>query len=463
MNIIQEISEVVISKRIIGIEEAMIEGGNISEITSELEKMAKEISRKTLKHILEKTDKQIRESKERKSEWNVQKRGVEKTYQTIFGEIRYKRTYYKHKYKKEFAYLSDLVFGIEPNSKVEPMIKIKAIENAIDMSYEKSGEKAAKDMKLSKQSVMTEIRELGEVKKELEVKEKKEVKNIYIEADEDHVALQKGSNYQMKLIYVHEGLEKVGKNRNKLKNVRYFTGNHKNNEERWLEIADYLEARYKLESVDNTYLSGDGAPWIKEGLNWILGSKYVLDKYHLSKSINKSISHLETEKEEIRSAIWEAISNCDKERIKHLYKIIIGLTEKEKKRETIIKQRNYIIRNWNGIENAKEPTYVGCSAEGHVSHILSARLSSRPMGWSRLGANLMANLRAYRANGGKIIDIFYAKAKMQELKKKRIIMDKQIIKKRLRKTTYETRGNITVLNAGKKTWLSGYLKAVRGL
>jgi hypothetical protein len=75
----------------------------------------------------------------------------------------------------------------------------------------------------------------------------------------------------------------------------------------------------------------------------------------------------------------------------------------------------------------------------------------------------MANLRAYRASGGKIIDIFYAKAKMQEQKEKRIKIDEEIIRKRLRKTTYETRGNLTVLNTGKKTWLSGYLKAVRGL
>jgi len=310
---------------------------------------------------------------------------------------------------------------------------------------------------------MTEIRALGEVKKETKVEEKKEVKNIYIEADEDHVALQKGSNQQMKLIYVHEGIEKVGKNRNKLKNIIYFTGYHKSNEERWLEIADYLEVKYKLEKVENIYLSGDGASWIKEGLNWIIGSKYVLDKYHISKSINTSVSHLETEREEIRSAIWEAIYNCDKERIKQLYGVVIELTEKDTKKEAVRKQRNYLVRNWDGIVNAKEPDYIGCSAEGHVSHILSARLSSRPMGWSKLGANLMANLRAYRANGGKIIDIFYARAKKKELQKKRILMDVEIIKKRLRKTTYETRGNITVLNMGKKTWLSGYLKSVRGL
>ncbi len=34
---------------------------------------------------------------------------------------------------------------------------------------------------------------------------KRVVKTLYIEADEDHVALQNGRNKEIKLIYVHEG------------------------------------------------------------------------------------------------------------------------------------------------------------------------------------------------------------------------------------------------------------------
>ena len=49
----------------------------------------------------------------------------------------------------------------------------------------------------------------------------------------------------------------------------------------------------------------------------------------------------------------------------------------------------------------------GCSAEGHVSHVLSDRLSSRPMGWSQTGADRMSKLRCYERNYGreKIIDL----------------------------------------------------------
>ena len=47
----------------------------------------------------------------------------------------------------------------------------------------------------------------------------------------------------------------------------------------------------------------------------------------------------------------------------------------------------------------------GCSAEGHVSHVYSDRLSSRPLGWSRIGADKMARLRVYRRNGGNMLEL----------------------------------------------------------
>ena len=47
----------------------------------------------------------------------------------------------------------------------------------------------------------------------------------------------------------------------------------------------------------------------------------------------------------------------------------------------------------------------GCSAEGHVSHIFSDRMSSRPLGWSRTGADKMARLRVYRANKVNMLDL----------------------------------------------------------
>ena len=48
---------------------------------------------------------------------------------------------------------------------------------------------------------------------------------------------------------------------------------------------------------------------------------------------------------------------------------------------------------------------IRCSAEGHVSHVYSDRMSSRPLGWSKLGADKMARLRIYWKNGGNMLDL----------------------------------------------------------
>jgi len=41
-----------------------------------------------------------------------------------------------------------------------------------------------------------------------------------------------------------------------------------------------------MDSVEVIYLSGDGVAWIKQGLDWIPKSKFILDNYHLNKYIN---------------------------------------------------------------------------------------------------------------------------------------------------------------------------------
>lgn len=50
-------------------------------------------------------------------------------------------------------------------------------------------------------------------------------------------------------------------------------------------------------------------------------------------------------------------------------------------------------------------TVKGCSTKAHVSHALSSWMSSRPMGWSRTGADKMTHLRAHYWNGGNMLEL----------------------------------------------------------
>ena len=82
--------------------------------------------------------------------------------------------------------------------------------------------------------------------------------------------------------------------------------------------------------------------------------------------------------------------------------------------------RSYVLGNWAAVRRTlRDKNVNGCSAESHVSHMLSDRLSSRPMGWSQTGADRMSKLRCYEKNYGreKIIDLVkYSREKRKLLR-----------------------------------------------
>ncbi|MFQ8979536.1 MAG: UPF0236 family transposase-like protein [Waltera sp.] len=76
----------------------------------------------------------------------------------------------------------------------------------------------------------------------------------------------------------------------------------------------------------------------------------------------------------------------------------------------------YILGNWSGIMIAMKSgdSNVRCSAEGHVSHVYADRMSSRPLGWCRTGADKMSRLRIYRQNQGNMLELVRYQKKRNE-------------------------------------------------
>ena len=86
---------------------------------------------------------------------------------------------------------------------------------------------------------------------------------------------------------------------------------------------------------------------------------------------------------------------------------IIYATESETKRKSVETTKGYILSNWSGIQISMKgkDKNIQCSAEGHVSHVFSDRMSSRPLGWSRIGCDKMARLRVYQKNRGNMLEL----------------------------------------------------------
>ena len=460
-NSITEIAKLITSSFEENFEKTLTEKKDISEFVIEIKKTLDQIGTVLAKEALEMLDSLVKGDSRRKQNWYVHEKAAPNTFATIFGEVHYHRTYYKHKSEKEYRYLSDELVGIDSYDKMDVSLKARLIEEAIDTPYARSGRKASETIEVSSQSVMNAIRELGPISSsEVKIPRAKETpKTIFIEADEDHVALQAGGCAEPRLVYVHEGKKKVGKDRWKLQNLRYFGGMYKESEDLWNEVADYIDRAYDYDQIEKIYLSGDGASWIKSGADIINKSIFVLDRYHLNKAIKSAGAHIEHAEREL----WRAIKREDKEYLKVVFETILDATEAETKIQAVKEAKTYIMNHWENIKHHYSKDYSGCSAEGHISHIYSDRLSSRPLGWSRDGVDQMARLRVFHANGGNIFDLALRKKQARIRETKIIELDLKVCRKKMKKASGETVDNLPALNSGKRTQLALALRGFRGI
>lgn len=233
-------------------------------------------------------------------------------------------------------------------------LKADVVEKAAEMSYKKSGSTFRSI--ISPTSVMNAIRDVDKIDNcylKSEIAGKK-VPILYVEADEDHVATQRSGGQIVKIAYVHEGRKEVGKGRHELINPRYFTALQGTSEDFWLNVTNYICEAYDTESLSKIYLSGDGARWIKEGLNWIPKSEFVLDTFHLAKYINKATAHaLYT-----RNYLWEYIWSDMKYDVISLLKCNIDNADSEAKKKEVMEAKTYILNHWEAIQNIKNREYL---------------------------------------------------------------------------------------------------------
>lgn len=420
-NILHDFNEKVISLVANCLKNSITEKG-ISNFTNDLESEMIEFGSQVTQFLVEYSENIIFKLKDRKEKFECLEKD-DRTIISIFGEINFKRRYYQDKETKERVYLLDQFLKLEKRERMLPNVKERLIEEARETSYKRAGQKASYGTEISKQTVKNEINKLDFKAEEAEEKEnKKKVKKLYIIADEDHVHLQKGGIEEPRLIIVYDSIIEKGK-RIELKNKKHFGGIYtKKIDDLWEEVMSYIENNYDTEYLERVYISGDGANWIKTGLEWIIKSVYVLDEFHMKKAINGIVGRItkanKKEKEKQKKEIRTAIRRLNFVRFKEIcYEIL------EEEKEKTIRERkedlmDYILNNVEGIKNLyrNKKELHGCSAEGHVSHIYSDRMSSRPMGWSTTNINNMSRLRTAKEDNISTEEILNKSKKVIELK-----------------------------------------------
>ena len=374
--------------------------GNMMCFEEELFDTVLEFGRSLYQEILESIEQTIRNSEVRRQSYYVEHKEDHRTLLTRFGNLEIKRAYYSSKQDGKGVYLLDKYIGLDSNEKVSLAAKAHALREAVETSYRKGGEEAClTDDVVTKQTVKKLIHAL-EVKMPVEIPEKKkQIKTLHIQADEDHVALQ---------FYRKKGDLQISENGRKSNTVM---------PKLILLYEDIME---------------EGKP----------GSK----RYRL------------TGKHYFGGVYEGAEANEDLEEVERLLRKCGANAVTPGKQKEIEACQKYIQNNWLGIIVRYDDAGAdwGCSAEGQISHVLSARESSRPMGWSKLGVHKMTQLRVFTRNGGKVTDLLEYQHK-KEQKEKRIARQDELVRevKKSHKISGEeiVRKEIPGLERTSMTWM----------
>jgi hypothetical protein len=392
-------------------------------------------------------DEMIRNSPLRKEKWEIVRRD-RKGLLTSIGEVSFQKTLFKDKKSGQRTYLLDHYLGLEENVQMTEDAEARVLEEAVQTSYRKAGEAASILDSVSKGTVKNRLHALQFPKEEYQG-EKKRIRYLYIDADEDHVPLQfltekgdvvrdqngrKNNNTQVKLVYVYEGIERVspGGKRYRLINPHYFSGIYegKENENLWSEVEAYIGQRYDLDNVERIYLNADGGSWIKGHRKKLTNVTEVLDEYHINKYLTSMTSHLydsiEDGKEQLRESMREGTPDDFREVVSRILR-----SAEESDVARIKEGEAFLLRNWAAVKvrMSRADGVVGSSTEAHVSHVLSFRMSSRPMGWSKRGADCMGKLRVYHWNKGNMLDLVrFQKAERRKENGDRRILPGEILR-----------------------------------
>ena len=383
-----------------------------------------------MSNVLSSMDEKIYNCGYREGRYNVQRKGKRSLVSSV-GDITFDCTYYKRLFGKGgYVSLLEEMMGLSKHERFTEEAEVMMLTETLKTSYSEAAKVLPSKSKITKTTVMNKVHQIADEIPYEAPKAKKECTYLFIEADEDHVAEQHGrwtkkednAGFISRLAYVYEYKRETPgcKGRKELVNKFHFGGLYqgpKGIEKFWNNVNDFIEKTYETDKLQKIFISGDGAPWIKSGADYVAKAVFCADKFHLMKYINAASGQMLDEKDIAKEELWHLLYKRSRKGFREYTDMMIASANNA---EPIEKLQTYVLNNWSAVMLSLHSEVVdGCSAEGHVSHVLSDRLSSRPMGWSQTGADRMSKLRCYEKNYGreKIIDLVKYSREQRSLKR----------------------------------------------
>ena len=348
-------------------------------------------------------DDRFKKSKDRKINYNV-KETVKRTLTTSIGTITVNSTSYYHKQTNErFVFLREILH-LKPYQRLTNEAEYQLIKYAMSENMSQAAKHALRNTIVSRSTVSKKLKVLDGSIIENITKSSNQPSVLYIEIDEIHANLQHGGNHICPCAIVHEGYVENFVKRKALKNIHYFASASLSYDGLWEVIYDYVDKKYDIDKFDAIFVSGDGAPGIKNYTNCFPYAINVLDKYHYK---NKHLKYIFNDDELIKKYADDYLRHDMIDEFKSLVNVQIDKFPERK--DKIIEHMNYILNNLDGIKNQTHPLYkCPCSMEGHVNQAFARYITSSPYGFSKQGLENKLKLLVYKANKVELtIDDYY--------------------------------------------------------
>ena len=287
----------------------MENGVTFKELEKKIYAWICQIGREFTKEFLERYDRMLMESRDKKKYRNKGTRQT--TVKTVYGEVTYQRTVYEVMEEdgtRRFVYLLDETLELTNVGLISTNMAELLVKGITELSYRECASKVSEmtGQTISAMGVWNVIQALGEKiceeEKELtedykkgHLKGEKEVPVLFEEADGVYIKLQgkdrknaRQDKAEMKIGIAYDGWRKTGPNRYALENKVVVAGFSKAK-----EFHEYREAAigrmFNLDEVSQRILNADGASWIKKVKD--KSTCFQLDPFHRNKAVKEKIRH----------------------------------------------------------------------------------------------------------------------------------------------------------------------------
>ncbi len=356
--------------------------------------------------------------REKPAEW-ICKGFKARSVETVVGTVTYLRRVYQHRLSRERFVPADEYVGWPVGVRVSPQVEALCAEMATEMKFRAVAEVLWKlrGVKISHQSAHQKTQEVGERRVEEVRQEAEELFSnpgenagwrqctVFLEVDGMFARAQrkkKGQprHFEIRLAVIHEGweAESPAGRRYRLKRKRVVV-EATSAEAFWEAVSVELAKEYDL-AYCQVVINGDGAEWIRQGVEYFPQAVFQLDRFHwlraLRRAVGNSVKALRQVQGLLEKGDW-----AEAELLVQTWKQVYP-----ERAELLEEFWGYVWANRENLGDWRKRITVELeiarglgAAESNIDAVLVSRFKRHRRSWSVAGANRLGHLVALRHNG----------------------------------------------------------------